>query len=262
MSCDHYQEQISALLDGELSRLSAWRLRRHLRDCTGCARLWAEWSTTRRALQRPPVGAATPPGFWDGIARRLDEVPSGIVPSGRLSPAPRYRRAAALLVFALAVLVWACFGLFALSPLPVKALVAPPGSAAVEEVSTDSPDAAARWLTERLGREDPAIDLSLVGRTLRSAALLRPPAGGRIGRLRYGEGARACDLLLLPRRRWDWTGWEQVTSGRYRFRTRTEANALLTSWQHGGLTFVLLTRPPSSDALRVAVQGARACSVE
>ena len=36
MRCDDVRRELDALVDGELGRWKAWRMRAHLRDCEGC----------------------------------------------------------------------------------------------------------------------------------------------------------------------------------------------------------------------------------
>ena len=97
---------------------------------------------------------------------------------------------------------------------------------------------------------------------LAAAERLRVEDGREIGRLRYTGRGGGVDLFVLPGRRWDWSGWEPIAVGRYRFRAATQDGARLFAWQRGRLTYVLVTRRPGEEARRIAVQAARACSVE
>lgn len=50
-SCEHVQERLSDLEDGELGRLDALRVRGHLAMCRACARVRRGLRATRDALE-------------------------------------------------------------------------------------------------------------------------------------------------------------------------------------------------------------------
>jgi predicted anti-sigma-YlaC factor YlaD len=50
-SCEHVQERLSALDDGELGRIESLRVRGHLAMCRACARVRRGLRVTRDALE-------------------------------------------------------------------------------------------------------------------------------------------------------------------------------------------------------------------
>ncbi|MDQ2686851.1 MAG: zf-HC2 domain-containing protein [Armatimonadota bacterium] len=63
MNCDAVSQNLKALLDGELPRLQAWRVRRHLARCADCREAWTALQSFNAALRAAdlfPPEAATP----------------------------------------------------------------------------------------------------------------------------------------------------------------------------------------------------------
>ena len=85
-NCEHYRQQISQLLDGELPAEQVQTLRTHLRTCPDCRRVYDDFLAIQAAVRD---AAAEPPA--DLTARIMQQVRQEPVPMAprRAAPAPR-----------------------------------------------------------------------------------------------------------------------------------------------------------------------------
>jgi anti-sigma factor RsiW len=287
MNCEQNGELLSALADEELPAPAAWRLRRHVR---GCARCQAELAALREARAAPrrlrgdgsaargdgglseavpsvprPVhhSPGAPPDFWASVSRRLDAVDAAA--RGRASHArrPRWGFAAALLAAAAALVVAALV-------LPRPSAVSPTWVAARhrqplrsdqerEALLSVSPSEASAWLSRRLGRPVPPVDLELAGLELRGA-LAWSERGRPAGLLRYGRGAEGWSLLVVPGAG-KLAGARETMAGRQPLQRAAGGGAQLAAWRSKGSLFVF-AGPRENELLRGASQAARACEIE
>ena len=74
-ACEHYQQQISQLLDGELPPEQVQTLRAHLRTCPECQRVYDDFLALQAAVRD---AAAAPPA--DLTARIMQQVRQEPVP--------------------------------------------------------------------------------------------------------------------------------------------------------------------------------------
>jgi len=103
-SCEHYQEDLSALVDGELGSEAAGDLRHHLEVCADCRQVHEDIQTTRDTLGRTfAVAMASAPAAPPALSTRA--------PAARRGRLLRLRWIAVAGVAA-AVLVFALFNLF------------------------------------------------------------------------------------------------------------------------------------------------------
>ena len=84
-ACEHYQQQISQLLDGELPPEQVQTLRAHLRTCPECQRVYDDFLALQAAVRD---AAAAPPA--DLTARIMQQV--------RQEPVPMPPRSAASMI--------------------------------------------------------------------------------------------------------------------------------------------------------------------
>ena len=70
-ACEHYQQQISQLLDGELPPEQVQTLRAHLRTCPECQRVYDDFLALQAAVRD---AAAAPPA--SSMARTVSRAPS------------------------------------------------------------------------------------------------------------------------------------------------------------------------------------------
>lgn len=82
-ACEHYQQQISQLLDGELPPEQVQTLRAHLRTCPECQRVYGDFLALQAAVRD---AAAAPPA--DLTARIMQQVRQEPVPMPPRSAAP------------------------------------------------------------------------------------------------------------------------------------------------------------------------------
>ena len=82
-ACEHYQQQISQLLDGELPPEQVQTLRAHLRTCRECQRVYDGFLALQAAVRD---AAAAPPA--DLTARIMQQVRQEPVPMPPRSAAP------------------------------------------------------------------------------------------------------------------------------------------------------------------------------
>ena len=82
-ACEHYQQQISQLLDGELPPEQVQPLRAHLRTCPECQRVYDDFLALQAAVRD---AAAAPPA--DLTARIMQQVRQEPVPMTPRSAAP------------------------------------------------------------------------------------------------------------------------------------------------------------------------------
>ncbi len=82
-ACEHYQQQISQLLDGELPPEQVQTLRAHLRTCPECQRVYDGFLALQAAVRD---AAAAPPA--DLTARIMQQVRQEPVPMPPRSAAP------------------------------------------------------------------------------------------------------------------------------------------------------------------------------
>ena len=82
-ACEHYQQQISQLLDGELPPEQVQTLRAHLRTCPECQRVYDDFLALQAAVRD---AAAAPP--TDLTARIMQQVRQEPVPMPPRSAAP------------------------------------------------------------------------------------------------------------------------------------------------------------------------------
>ena len=82
-ACEHYQQQISQLLDGELPPEQVQTLRAHLRTCPECQRVYDDFLALQAAVRD---AAAAPPA--DLTARIMQQVRQEPVPMPPRSAAP------------------------------------------------------------------------------------------------------------------------------------------------------------------------------
>ena len=85
-ACEHYQQQISQLLDGELPPEQVQTLRAHLRTCPECQRVYDDFLALQAAVRD---AAAAPPA--DLTARIMQQVRQEPVPMPPRSAAPVQR---------------------------------------------------------------------------------------------------------------------------------------------------------------------------
>ena len=87
-TCEHYQLQISQLLDGELPEAQQQTLRAHLHTCPDCQRVYEDFLTLQAAVRGT---AAEPPA--DLTARIMQQVRHEPVPAARPAQPTPVRRA-------------------------------------------------------------------------------------------------------------------------------------------------------------------------
>ena len=84
-NCEHYRQQISQMLDGELPAEQAQTLRAHLRTCPDCRRIYDDFLSLQAAVRD---AAAEPP--TDLTARIMQRVRQEPVPMAPRSAAPQH----------------------------------------------------------------------------------------------------------------------------------------------------------------------------
>jgi hypothetical protein len=198
----------------------------------------------------------------------LDAIDAAAPPRGNRIPirAPRPGWAAAL---ALLVVLGAIAAFLISRPAPVTAswvvdrhAHSLPGQASDPQGQTlvsASPNEVAGWLSRRLRRRVPPINLELVGLELRGA-MVGSAEGRRFGLMRYRRGAERWSLLVLPGGGTLADG-QETTAGRYRFRLAAVGGARVAAWPSEGNLFLLAGRATELELLRAARQAARACEI-
>lgn len=79
-ACEHYQQQISQLLDGELPPEQVQTLRAHLRTCPECQRVYDDFLALQAAVR--DAAAAPPADLTARIMQQVRQEPVPMPPSG------------------------------------------------------------------------------------------------------------------------------------------------------------------------------------
>lgn len=101
--CERYEQQISALLDGELPEAEQSELQAHLRTCASCAATWRMFSEISTAMHE--LEAEPPADLSDRILSQLAAEDTPVVPIDNARPKKRGWKTFAAMAACLAVIV-------------------------------------------------------------------------------------------------------------------------------------------------------------
>ncbi len=196
--CDEVQENIAAYVDGQLEEEARAAVQSHLAQCSACREEVEGQAAIKRQLQglsRRQSRTHPPSRIWAQASREWDRI-DGL----------RWRRYQLQFVCVLACLLLLCFGvvwarLTATHDFPESAAIHDFISLRTHtikpEFATTDPDAAAKWLRDKLHAALPPIDLSLSRAELVGAdTVMAPPY--TIGRLLYRTPHGLIGIYIAP----------------------------------------------------------------
>lgn len=262
MQCDINEELICAFVDGELPADDCAQLAEHVKQCSRCARLRETFASTKTLLhQRVPTEDA-PAHFWAQVCRRLDAVHANA-----RSHAPAFRWA-----FALA----ACLAVIALGsvamrmrhraqPLVPAELVhiydTHRQSPCEEERVVRDPAQGARWLTQNVGYEVPAVNYTSAGYELsrvtscvcfsvnRNVAV--PEKGALMAFRRGQQDWRVC-LFVHRAAVFDVPIGQTVSVGGQSVAVTQDSGCHIISWKSGDRIFSIVSDLPREELLKLS----------
>jgi anti-sigma factor RsiW len=103
----HHSELISALVDGELTGLRRWFIRRHVSRCAPCAAEYRHILHVRKMLAENPVSPTmsdSPEFFWSKVKREIQAEPKQAPAPARSYRLGVYATAAAVAVIIVGIL--------------------------------------------------------------------------------------------------------------------------------------------------------------
>lgn len=109
MTCQHYQNRLSAFLDGELSRWTRWKVELHVRTCRECGQELRDLAAIDQQLLNGVSQSPCPTYLTDAVMRRLPALPPGRRASRRWTPAFAAMTLAGAQLVALAGAYWVGF---------------------------------------------------------------------------------------------------------------------------------------------------------
>ncbi len=86
------EEELSALVDGELTARRRRQVSAHVMYCSRCSSLCGQLLATRRAVEQPEVEGNAPAGLWERIRSALDKVDTLSDAVHRTQPTVRHTR--------------------------------------------------------------------------------------------------------------------------------------------------------------------------
>lgn len=262
MPCDLNEELICAFVDGELPADDCARLVEHVKLCSRCARLRETFASTKALLrQRVPTEDA-PTHFWAQVCRRLDAVHPPAY-----SHAPSFRWA-----FALA----ACLAVMALGgvamrmrhraqPLIPAELVhiydTHRRSPCLEERVVHDPAQGARWLTQTVGYEVPAVNYTSAGYELSRVTscvcfsvnrhVAVPERGALMAFRRGRQDWRVC-LFIHRASVFDVPAGQTLNAGGRSVVVAQESSYNIISWKSGDRIFSIVSDLPREELLQLS----------
>lgn len=72
MKCTYFKEQLSAYIDGELSLIAGWKIKRHLKVCSNCQKELERLGKIHR-LSKLVLIMAPEPGFYERVQEKLPD---------------------------------------------------------------------------------------------------------------------------------------------------------------------------------------------
>jgi len=73
VNCKWFRENLSAYIDGELDFLKRWRIKRHLKRCSGCGREYRQLKKIHK-LSKLVILAGPEPRFYERLRERFPEI--------------------------------------------------------------------------------------------------------------------------------------------------------------------------------------------
>lgn len=112
MSCEHWEMEISALIDSSLEPNRAAEVRAHLAVCSRCRAFHREWERWHEILRQPDLQLEPPARIWNRIAVELETRSQPALPVNslwrRIPQSRSYLAMAAVLILVslLSLVVW------------------------------------------------------------------------------------------------------------------------------------------------------------
>ncbi len=262
MQCDLNEELICAFVDGELPPDDRAQLAEHVQQCARCARLRETFASTKTLLRQRVPTEDPPAHFWAQVCRRLDAVHA---------PIPSHAR-----TFRWAFALAACLAVIALGsvalrmrhraqPLIPAELVhiydTHRQSPCEEECVVHDPAQGARWLTQNVGYEVPAVNYTAAGYELsrvtscvcfsvnRNVAV---PEKGALMAFRRGQlDWRVC-LFIHRASVFDVPIGQMVRVGEQSVVVTQAGGCNIISWKSGDRIFSIVSDLPQKELLKLS----------
>jgi len=215
------EEELTALVDGELSARRRRQAARHVMHCSECGRLCGQLLATRRVVEQPELDAVFPTGLWPRVRAALDRVDGIGVTLRRPWPARQLVRLPALMAAGL-VLILAAVWIrhLALTPNGVDLLLQAHNAATAVGVS-----AATEVGYGAVGAGHDTQPWRVIGR--RNLRL----EGAPVEQVVYRVGHLPVSEFTLPARTFHPTEMTCFDSWPLRFYMAVHGNSCIVAWQ-------------------------------
>ncbi len=240
MQCDRAAPLLHRLADGELGRLSAWRVRRHLARCQSCAWRFEEIGALRTAIRTTLPHHRASPAFAARIGAALPrEKPLAAAPMHWRLPASGFGISGALAGVALTLLVQT--GVREREEATIgRAAIASHTEAMTAghriDIPTSDRHVVKPWLSARLDVSPPVVDLASEG---------FPLIGGRLDRI----GGHQAGVVVYQRRAHviDLYAWNAGSAPDKAARAETRQGFNTITWRQGGMELVAVSDIPAAE---------------
>ncbi len=251
MDCRRAAPMLHRLADGELGRLSAWRLRHHLARCQSCAWRLEEIGALRNAIRTTlPYHRASP-----ALAARIGaSLPREAPPAPRLTrrwrlPAAGFGIGGALAGVALTLLVQAGLSERAEETIGRSAIAAHTASITAGhliDIPTSDQHVVKPWISARLDVSPPVADFAAEG---------FPLIGGRLDRI---DGHKAAVVVYKRREHIiDLYAWNAGNAPDAPPRSETRQGFHTIFWRQGGMDLVAVSDVAPAELAAFAAMVAR-----
>jgi anti-sigma factor RsiW len=229
------------LADGELGRLSAWRVRRHIAHCKNCAWRFEEIGALRNAIRTTLPFHRASPAFAARIGSILPKEPLPAARRVRLwrVPAASFGLGGALAGVALTLLVQAGMTHKADETIGREAIAAHTAAMTgghLIDIPTSDRHVVKPWLSARLDVSPPTVDLAAEG---------FPLIGGRLDRIAGHPAA----VVVYKRREHiiDLYAWNAGNAADAPMHTEKRQGFNTVAWRQGGIDLVAVSDVAAED---------------
>jgi anti-sigma factor RsiW len=248
MQCKQAVQMMHRLADGELSRLSTWRVRRHIAGCQNCAWRFEEIGALRNAIRTTLPYHRASPAFAARIGAALPKEP---LPAARRVrhwriPAAGFGLGGALAGVALTLVVQAGLTQRADETIGGKAIAAHTAAMTgghLIDIPTSDRHVVKPWLSARLDVSPPTVDLAAEG---------FPLIGGRLDRI----GGHPAAVVVYKHREHviDLYAWNAGNAADTPVRTEKRQGFNTIAWRQGGLDLVAVSDVAAEDLAAFVAQ--------
>jgi hypothetical protein len=260
MPCEVHEELICAWVDSELPNDQCAQLTEHVRECPRCARLQAEFVSTKALLRQRVPSVDVPTHFWSNVRRRMDVGAPSVRPRVGFGW-QRWAVAAAVLVLAVAL---GRVGVHLFSrPEPLI----PAELAHVYETHRDhkcqderavsDPVEGAHWLTQIVGYRVPAVNYAPAGYELSHVTscycftVKRQPEKGAIFAFKQQQQDWRVCLFVHHAAAFDVPLGQSLTIDGQKIVANQNSRYNILSWKSGDRVYSVVSELPQEELLKL-----------